>query len=135
MARGVLGSSYFEWNYKSSTIIKRKGFGKDLNRFFAETLYEYAYPFTPYDPYRNEGAHMADNVRITANDDHGAIVYQSWYAKYIHEGETPKGVPIKSFNTMIHSLATSHWEQAAWRQNKDRILAELDAYRKSRSVG
>lgn len=124
MPRGVAGSSYFQWNYSSSTIIKRKGFGKDLNEFFAKTLYEYAYPFTPYDALRVEGAHMADNVRIFANEDHGSIVYQSKYAKRLHEGSG------MHFQKTIHPLATSHWEQAAWRQAKNRILDEVDDFRK-----
>ena len=128
MAKGVAGSAYFEWNYSSSTIIRRKGFGKDLNYFFAKTLYEYAYPYTPYDPYRTEGAHMADNVRIFANEDHGSIVYQSKYAKYLHEGRH------MNFNKAIHTRATSHWEQAAWRNSKEQILAEVDLYRKAHSL-
>ena len=128
MPRGIVGSSYFRWNYSSSTIIKRKGFGKDLNKFFAETLYAYSYPFTPYDPYRSEGAHMSDNVRIFANEDHGTIIYQSSYAKYLHEGKK------MNFNQTIHPLATHHWEQAAWRQYKTEMLEDLNNYRKSRSV-
>lgn len=134
MAKGVLGSGYFQWNYSSSTIIRRKGFDKETNKFFAQTLYEYSYPFTPYDPYRVAGAHMADNVRIFANNDHGTIIYQSWYARYLHEGVTPKGTPISSFNPRIHPLATSHWEQAAWKQGKDFIIAEVDAFRKKRAT-
>jgi len=128
MAKGVAGSGYFKWNYSNSDIIRRKGFGKELNRFFAQTLYEYSYPYVPYDPYRTEGAHLADNVRIRANEDHGTITYQNKYANKIHEGVG------MNFNKQIHPLATAHWEQAAWRQNKDRILAEVDAYRKARSV-
>ncbi len=128
MARGVAGSAYFQWNYSSSTIIKRKGFGKDLNEFFAKTLYEYAYPYTPYDITRDSGVHMADNVRIQANEDHGTIVYQSVYAKKLHEGN---GL---HFQTLAHPLATHHWEQAAWRQSKDLILSELDKYRKAHSL-
>lgn len=128
MAKGVKGSGYFQWNYSSSTIIRRKGFGKDLNKFFAQTLYEYSYPYTPYDPYRTEGAHMCDNVRIQANEDHGTIVYQSKYAARLHEGKN------MNFQKGGHPLATHHWEQAAWTQSKDRILAEVDAYRRSKSV-
>ena len=128
MPKGVRGSSYFQWNYSSSTIIRRKGFGKDTNQFFAKTLYEYSYPYTPYDFYRTEGAHMADNVRIRANDDHGTITYQSKYAAKLHEGVG------MNFQKIAHPLATAHWEQAAWKYHKDQILAEVDAYRKSRSV-
>ncbi len=128
MPKGITGSGYFQWNYSSSTIIKRKGFGKDLNEFFAKTLYEYAYPYTPYDITRESGAHMADNVRIQANEDHGTITYQSVYAKKLHEGT---GL---NFQQTAHPLATHHWEQAAWRQSKDLILKEVDAFRKRRST-
>lgn len=127
MAKGVAGSGYFHWNYSSSIIIQRKGFDRYTNMFFAKMLYRYSYPYTPYDPYRESGAHMADNVRIQATKNQGMIVYQSKYAKYLHEG---KGM---NFNKQAHSLATYHWEQAAWRQNKEQMLAELDAYRKKRS--
>ena len=133
MAKGVAGSGYFKWNYKSSTIIKRKGFDKKTNLFFAKTLYKYSYPFTPYDPYRTTGAHMADNVRFWANDDHGLIIYQSWYAKYLHEGITPQGKKIKNFNKGVQELATKRWEQAAWRQAKEFIVRDVDNYRKKRS--
>ena len=128
MARGVAGSGYFEWNYSSSTIIRRKGFDRQTNEFFAKTLYEYAYPYTPYDIRRTEGAHMADNVRIQSYDDHATIVYQSPYSAKLHEGRH------LHFQQTAHELATHHWEQAAWRQSKDLIIAEVDAFRKSRSV-
>ena len=128
MAKGVAGSGYFQWNYSSSTIIKRKGFDKETNRFFAKTLYTYSYPFTPYEPYRTFGAHMADNVRIQATNNQGMIVYQSKYAKYLHEGKH------MNFNKAAHPLATHHWEQAAWRQAKDFIIAEVDAFRKKRAT-
>jgi hypothetical protein len=127
MAKGVAGSGYFQWNYKSSTIIRRKGFDKKTNLFFAKLLYKYSYPFTPYDPYRTSGTHMADNVRFMANNDHGTIVYQSNYAKYLHES---KGW---NFNKLSHPLATDHWEKYAWLQAKDFIIRDLDKYRKRRS--
>ena len=128
MAKGKLGSGYFQWNYSSSTIIKRKGFDKETNKFFAKTLYEYAYPYTPYDITRDFGAHMADNVKISADDERGMITYQSPYARKLHEGRN------LNFQKAGHPLATHHWEQAAWKQSKDLIIAEVDAFRKSRSV-
>ena len=127
MARGVAGSGYFQWNYSSSIIIKRKGFDKETNRYFAKTLYEFSYPYTPYDPYRESGAHMADNVRIQATKNQGMIVYQSKYAKYLHDGKE------MNFNKQAHPLATHHWEQAAWRQCKEQIIALVDIFRKKRS--
>ena len=127
MSRGVAGSAYFEWNYPSSIIIKHKGFGTDLNRYFAQLVFDYSYNFTPYDPFRTEGAHMADNVRIFANDNYGRIIYQSKYARLQHDNKY-------QHNLMIHPLATDHWEQAAWRQHSSEILADLDVFRKSRSV-
>lgn len=128
MAKGAKGSSYFKWNYSNSIIIRRKGFDKETNRFFAQTLYEYSYPYVPYDPYRDSGAHLADNVRIRANDDHGTITYQNKYANKIHEGSG------MNFNKMIHPLATHHWEEFCWKQSKDQILAEVDAFRQRRAT-
>lgn len=128
MAKGKAGSGYFEWNYSNSDIIRRKGFGKATNEFFAKTLYEYSYPYVPYDPYRKSGAHLADNVRIRAYEDHATLTYQNKYANKIHEGVG------MHFQKEAHPLATHHWEQAAWRQSKAMILAEVDAFRKSRSV-
>jgi hypothetical protein len=124
MSKRIPYTSYFKWNGKSSTIIRRKGFGKELNKFFAKTLYEYSYPYTPYDFYRQTGAHMANNVRITANNDRGLIIYQSKYAKYLHEGHY-------NFQKRAHPLATREWERAAWKYHKEAILYKLNEYREA----
>lgn len=124
--RGGNGYFEFEWNESSSTLIKRKGFGKELNRFFAKTLYEYSYPYVPYSHLRTEGAHMADNVRIFANNDYARIIYQSPYSAKQHEN-------IYMHDTIIHPLATDHWEKAAWVNSKDLILRDIDNYRKRQS--
>ena len=117
-------SAEFHWNKSSAQIISDKGFGKELNKFIAQTLYEYSYEYTPYDPYRTSGAHMVDNVRIMATEEKGQIVYQSSYAKILWDGTY-------HFNTMIHPLACNEWTNVAWLNHKDEILAEADAYRKS----
>ena len=132
MPKGMAGSAYFQWNYKSSVIIERKGFDSYTNRFFAKMVHRYSYPYIPYDAKRKSGAHMCDNVRIQANKQRGMIVYQSWYAKFLHEGISPSGTPVK-FSKEGHPLATKAWERAAWRAHKAEMLAELDAYRKKRS--
>lgn len=124
---GALGSGYFHWNYKTSTIIQRKGFDKETNKFFAETLYRYSYNYMPYDPWRKEGKHMADNVRIQSTKNGAYITYLSKYARRLHEGKGMK------FNHIAHPLATSHWEQAAWRQHKNEIVGDVDIFRKLRS--
>lgn len=117
----------FQWNKSSAQIISDKGFGPELNKYFAQQLYYYSYEYTPYDPYRQSGAHMADNVRIMANDSKGQIVYQSSYAKKLWDGDY-------NFNPMVHPLACNHWTEVAWQQHKSEIISEVDAKRKELSV-
>ena len=117
----------FRWNKSSAQIISDKGFGSELNRYFAEQLYYYSYPYTPYDPYRQSGAHMVDNVRIMANDARGQIVYQAKYAKKLWDGSY-------NFNPMVHPLACNHWTEVAWQHYKSEIISEVDMKRKELSV-
>jgi hypothetical protein len=109
----------FHWNYSSSLIIKRKGFGKDLNKKYAELLYKYSYPYIP-----KRTSKMANKVRITANDERGMITHLVSYARYQYP------------NTNYHHKTPTRakWFEYGFRQHKQTIVSQLNAYRRRHSV-
>lgn len=111
----------FQWNYSSSVIIERKGFGPVLNRKLAEICREYMEPYTPYDTGR-----LANDVQIrTRGKDGASIVYLTPYAKYQYVGAS-----WWNRNKTVHPLATSYWDRAAITNHKTQIVQEVNKYRK-----
>lgn len=131
MARGY-SNVKFEWNNSASVIVRNKGFGKGLNKDSAQILYETYYPYIPYS-LQSTGGNLANNVRITANDDHGTITHLVRYAnrQFNADAGNADGVDVLVHRTrMIHELATSHWSDWAWSVHKKEITARVDEARK-----
>lgn len=122
-----MGRNYkldFRWNGSSSVIAGRKGFGKELNRFVAETIDKYSYPYMPY-----RTGFMWDSKYIRADEDKALLIYTSKYAKYQHDNEGYN----HNHPEQLHPLATAHWEQFAWSNHKSEISQEISDYRKKLS--
>ena len=123
----------FEWNEPVVSIVAKKTGGRQGQLFLAN---EAARLMDPYVPARN--LVLAQNIRITADEDHGTITYNSLYAHYQYAGvlyvdpQTKKGaftdgkgrfwsrpntakIPSAGkleYSKFRHPLATSHWDQA-----------------------
>ena len=126
-----MSSQYsFEWNYSRSMIIKRKGFGKELNKYFAERVAKYSIPFVPFDT-----GSMNNSVTTRATEDHGTVTYRSPYVGYQYTGENGSGVPESAWNRNrnVHPLATSFWDQAMWTNYGNVIGKELNKKREELS--
>lgn len=121
----------FQWNYSHSIILKRKGFGKELNKYFAELMRDYSDEYVPYDT----GA-LASQTRISATNDHGTVTYIAPHAGYQYTGDNGSLVPESEWNRnrSVHPLATSFWDKAAWSQYGSVISRKLNQKRKELSV-
>lgn len=123
MAKSGIG---FRWNATTQEIIANKGFGRRLNRKFAEIALAHMQKYTPYDPKRTSGIHMSDNTElknINDNNNSVAIVYKAPY--------TRKQYYNKNHPMSEHSpLATDHWDKYCWELERDEIIAEVDAARR-----
>lgn len=63
-------------------ILDKLGFGKELNYTFADTVVEYARPYTPEDKDNYDPPYLRENVTISSNKSTGIIVYNNDYADY-----------------------------------------------------
>lgn len=116
---GVTGRFY--WNFSNPKIIERKGIGRELNKFAAQTIAVYTNEFTPYLTGR-----LSRNVQVYGAKDHATISYKAPYAaKHYYGTEFDP-----NRNRTVHPLATSYWDKAAWSVYKREILKEVDAERK-----
>ena len=107
-----------KWNGSSSAIVNRLGFGQDLNRFFAETLLDYAEPYTP-----KKTGNLRESAIVTANNSVGRITYNGVnYAKYQYVGPS-------SWNRTTPGT-TSRWLEYAWTVHKFEISGKVGAQRR-----
>lgn len=106
----------FRWNYNSSGIVQKKGFGTKLNRAFAESLLRYAKPYTPLKTGR-----LRDSATVTANMMSGKISYPGVsYADYQYILDT---------DNRTTPGTTSYWLDYAWLLHKSEITAEVELAR------
>lgn len=112
-----------EWNGTTQEIIARKGFGRNLNRDFANIALDHMRQYTPYNPARKSGIHMVDNVEVRVDNEQARIIYKAPY--------TRKQYYYKNHQMSEHSpLATDHWDQYCWQLEKQEILTEVEEARK-----
>jgi Minor capsid. len=118
----------FHWNYSNEEIIRRKGFGKELNLYMARTAASY---FERYVPYRS--GRLNNSVRCYASKEAGRIVYTAKYAEAQYLG--PKWW---NRNRRHHPLATSEWDKVGWQNHGTTVINKVDKERirlsKERSV-
>jgi len=125
----------FKWNKSSVQITADKGFGKALNKYFADVFADYSDEFVPY--YEGDLSHY---VQTFGGKDHGTVTYQVPYSAAQYHGEwkdsrTGKLVHVNEANRckFVHELATSYWDKAAWAMYRDDIVREVDKKRKELS--
>lgn len=119
---GVTGA--FDWRYKSSIIIQRKGFTKTLNKVSAEIFRRHMYKYIPY-----ETGKLSNSIRVSADENQGIITYTTKYARKQYWG------PDNSWNRnrTVHPLATSLWDKQCWAIEGNEIINEINAYRRRNS--
>lgn len=117
--------------------------------FLAATAARLMDPYVPAD-----NLVLAQNIRITADDDCGHVTYNSPYAHYQYMGEvygpsyplvdgdeimgfyspphkTPTGGKLK-YNKFRHPLATDHWDKAMMTARKEDLIRAYEEYLKGR---
>ena len=108
----------FHWNYGVGGVVNRLGFGADLNRYFAETLLDYAEPYTPMKTGR-----LRERANVTANPMNAKITYDGVdYADYQYYGPD-------SWDRTTPGT-TSQWLDYAWAVHKFEIAGKVGAYRR-----
>lgn len=126
-----MGNVKFEWNKSSVKIIHDLGFGKELNKEFANLVAAYSEDYVPF----HEGD-LSYYVQTFGAKDHGTVTYQVPYSKAQYQGywTTKDGrtvhVDENKRDRRYHPLATSRWTEFAWSMHGDQIIAELNRKRK-----
>lgn len=119
----------FKWNYSQSAIVQRLGFDMKTERYFAETLVKYAFPYTPYDPFTKKPAslHIRRGAHIVSTSLGAKITYPDIpYAHYQYHANDA-GWKRATAGTM------SGWLEYAWLIHKAEITGKVGAYRRWRS--
>lgn len=120
----------FHWNYTNEGVVERKGFGVALNRFFAQTVVDYANgengagQLTPLSGISHE--HMMDNYSIKATKKNAKIKYNADYAPFQYTAN--------DLQWHRHTPGTtSEWLDFAWLLYKPQITGKVGAERRWRS--
>jgi hypothetical protein len=83
--------------------------------------------YIPYDPKRQYGIHMADNIEFRSMQDRNnsvGVVYKAPYARKQYY------YPIHPMSA--HSpLATDYWDKYCWELERVEITAEVEAARRA----
>ena len=72
----------FQWNESLDVIAKEKAGGREGMEFLASEAERLMDPYVPADSLM-----LAQNVRVSADEEKGSVTYQSPYAHYQYEGE------------------------------------------------
>ena len=123
-----------KWNYTNSEIIERKGCGKELNKYMAQTIADYVEPYVPWGPLHimrrghvlsHEGGYLSRSRRVYANKTGGTITWTAQYAEKQFEGD-----PRWNRYRAVHPLATDHWSEVGWMNHEQTIVRHIDEYRR-----
>lgn len=108
-----------KWNYTNDEIIRRKGFGKELNTYMAKTFAGYCDRYVPYLTGR-----LSRSKRVYARKtDMGRVVWIAKYAEAQYKNYPNKG---KEF----HPLATRFWDKVAWQNHGKTVVRKVDDERR-----
>ena len=119
-------SMSFRWNYKGEALLKRMGFDRETEGFFARTLIQYAMPYTPYNPLdrKSHEEHIRGGAKVTAYNNRAKITYPDIpYAVYQYNADD-SGWKRATPGTM------SGWLEYAWTVHKFEITGKVGAFRR-----
>ncbi|MDO4272706.1 MAG: minor capsid protein [Eubacteriales bacterium] len=144
----------FKWDRPLVKIASDVTGGRDGQLFLAQQARILMDPYVP----ASQEEVLAQNVKVTADEEKGGILYDSPYAHYQWEGElyvdpktgkgafydgeqfwsrpgknykVPSGKPLHC-SDFPHPLATSHWDKAMMTARKDDLVQALDNRLKGR---
>lgn len=120
----------FKWNYSQDAIVKRLGFDANTEKYFAETLIQYAMPYTPYNPFDRKpyNLHIRGGAKIRATNDSAKITFPNIpYVKHQYFGDD------SSWNRATYGTM-SGWLDYAWLLHNAEITGKVGAYRRWHSV-
>lgn len=130
----------FRWNRSLDVIATEATGGKDGMFFLADKAARLMVPYVPADKLM-----LAQNIKITADEDCGHILYDSPYAHYQYEGilyvsskngsawaregefKVSTGKKLKH-STFRHPMATSHWDKAMMTARGDELAQSYQDY-------
>lgn len=138
----------FKWN--NPDVVNQSIGGRDGQLFMATTAARFMDPYVPA-----KNLVLAQNIRITADDEAGHVIYNSPYAHYQYMGVVyGPNIPIKDgdmvvgfwspphktptnrklkYSTFRHPLATDHWDKAMVTARKDDLAKTFENYLRLRS--
>lgn len=139
----------FHWNGSIDNMAHKKTGGKQGMLFLANTAARFMDPYVPAD-----NLVLAQNIRITAEEDVGHVTYNSPYAHYQYMGEVygpnipimdggvvvgyfspphkhPTGKKLK-YSDFEHPLATDHWDKAMMTARRDDLAQSFEKYLKGK---
>ena len=112
----------FNWNYNEGVIVQRKGFGKDLNKYFADVLVSYSETYTPWSDLYS--THLRNEVQTSATTARGIISYPGLtYANYQYLADD-------STWHRYTALTCSRWCEYAYSVHKAQITGKVGAYKR-----
>jgi vacuolar-type H+-ATPase catalytic subunit A/Vma1 len=104
----------FEWIDNQTGIVQRLGFGAGLNEYFAQTLLDYAEPYTPM-----ETGMLRASATVKANPMNAKIIYDGVnYADYQYNTQ---------YDNYTTPGTTSAWLDYAWQVHKFEISGKVGA--------
>lgn len=130
----------FKWNRSLDVIATETTGGKEGMLFLANETARLMDPYVPADKLV-----LAQNIKITADNDCGHILYNSPYAHYQYEGElyvssktgsawaregefkVSAGEKLKH-STFRHPMATSRWDKAMMTARGDELVKSYQDY-------
>lgn len=127
MARTKSGIS-FEWNKSSARIIADKGFNPAFYKDMGDVFKRHFDKYVPWSSKNKTGYHLARMVQTRPTKTGATIVYSMRYAQRQYETTTYK------HDKSVHKLATHHWDQFCWTNEKATISRELNKLRKEHAT-
>jgi len=138
-----------EWNKPIDTLAREKVGGRSNMLFLAQVAKNYMDEYVPKD-----NGILAQNVRITADDDAGHILYNSPYAHYQYMGEVygpnypitnggnlvgfyspehkmPTGKKLE-YSKFRNPLATDHWDKAMMTARENDLAKSFENHLKGK---
>lgn len=99
--------------FNSQKTVQRIIENQAVGIFVAETWGRY---FSPYVPYQN------GDLDQTRQSEPFKVKYIQQYSKRMHDGDG------FNFSKEQHQLATSHWENASYAANKEKVSKEITEF-------
>ena len=117
------------WNYTNKALIAKKGFGKQLNQYIADTILNYSIDYTPLGPEENKKGlkHILEVADTYATSYYGYITYEGLpYVNYQYTADD------STWNRYTEGT-TSEWIDYTWDIHRKEIEQKIDARRKQLS--